>query len=56
MDIVFGPEISLGNIHYGLLFMDGYSRMTYTHPLLNLTSDIHKQLEVLFAHLGFHPK
>jgi hypothetical protein len=22
MDIVFGPEISIGNIHYGLLFVD----------------------------------
>jgi hypothetical protein len=22
MDIVFGPEISVGNIHYGLLFTD----------------------------------
>jgi len=28
MDIVFGPAISLGNIHYGLLFMDRYSHMT----------------------------
>jgi len=22
MDIVFGPDISIGNIHYGLLFTD----------------------------------
>ena len=29
MDIVFGPAISLGNIHYGLLFTDRFSRMTY---------------------------
>jgi len=28
MDIIFGPAISLGNIHYGLLFMDRYSHMT----------------------------
>jgi hypothetical protein len=56
MDIIFGPAISLGNIHYGLLFTDRYSRMTYIYPLHNLTSDIHKQLEAFFAHLGFSPK
>ena len=33
MDIVFGPDISVGNIHYGLLFTDRYSRMTYIYPL-----------------------
>jgi hypothetical protein len=37
MDIVFGPDISIGNIHYGLLFTDRYSRMTYIYPLQNLT-------------------
>jgi hypothetical protein len=40
MDIVFGPDIAVGNIHYGLLFTDCYSRMTYLYPLQNLTSDI----------------
>jgi hypothetical protein len=56
MDIVFGPDISIGNIHYGLLFTDRFSRMTYIHPLQNLTTDIRKQLESFFAHLGFSPK
>jgi hypothetical protein len=27
MDSVFGPNISIGNIHYGLLFTDHFSRM-----------------------------
>jgi hypothetical protein len=56
MDIVFGPDISLGNIHYGLLFTDRFSRMTYVYSLTNLTSDIRKQLEAFFAHLGFTPQ
>jgi hypothetical protein len=56
MDIVFGPEVSLGNVHYALLFTDRYSRMTYLYPLQNLTSDIRKQMESFFAHLGFVPK
>ncbi len=56
MDIVFSPDISIGNIHYGLLFTDHYSRMTYICPLQNLTSDIKKQMEAFFAHLGFVPK
>jgi hypothetical protein len=56
MDIVFGTDISIGNVHYGLLFMDQYSHMTYIYPLQNLTSDIRKQLDVFFAHLGFLPK
>jgi hypothetical protein len=56
MDIVFGPDISIGNIHYGLLFTDRYSRMTYIYPLKNLNSDIRKQIEAFFAHLGFSPK
>ena len=42
MDIVFGPDVSLGNIHYGLLFTDRFSRMTYRYPLQNLTMDICK--------------
>ncbi len=28
MDIVFGPDIALSNVHYGLLFTDRFSRMT----------------------------
>jgi len=56
MDIVFGPDIALGNVHHGLLFTDRFSRMTYVYPLQNLTSDIRKQLETFFAHLGCLPK
>jgi hypothetical protein len=40
MDIIFGPEFLIGNIHYGIIFMDRYSRMTYIYPLHNLTLDI----------------
>jgi hypothetical protein len=56
MDIVFGPDISIGNIHYGLLFTDRFSRMTYIYPLQKLATDIKKQMESFFAHLGFSPK
>ncbi len=56
MDIVFGPEVAIGNVHYGLLFTDRFSRMTYIYPLRNLTYDIPKQLAAFFAHLGFVPK
>ncbi len=55
MDIVFGPDVALNNIHYALLFTDRYSRMTYLYPLQNLTTDIRKQLEAFFAHIGFTP-
>jgi hypothetical protein len=55
MDIVFGPELAIGNIHFGLLFTDRFSWMTYIYPLWNLTTDIPKQLEAFFAHLGFSP-
>jgi hypothetical protein len=55
-DIVFRPDIALENVHYGLLFTDRFSRMTYIYPLKILTSDIRKQLEAFFAHLGFLPK
>jgi hypothetical protein len=55
MDIVFGPEISIGNIHYGLIFTDRYSRLTYLYPLHNLTSDIPRQLQAFFAHIGLVP-
>jgi hypothetical protein len=56
MDIVFGPDVALANVHYGLLFTDRYSHMTYIYPLHNLTSDIPKHLDAFFAHLGFLPK
>jgi hypothetical protein len=55
MDIVFGPEISIGNVHYGLMFTDHHSRMTYIHPLQNLKVDIPKQIAAFFAHLAFVP-
>jgi len=56
LDIVFGPDIAVGNVHYGLICVDRFSRMTYMYPLQNLTSDIQKQLESFFAHLGMIPK
>jgi hypothetical protein len=56
MDIVFGPEISIGNIHYGLIFTDRFSRMTYIYPLQNLTMGIKKQMEYFFAHIGIIPR
>jgi len=56
IDIVFGPEISVGNIHYGLLCVDRCTRMTYIYPLQNLSSDIPKQLQLFFSHLGIIPK
>jgi hypothetical protein len=56
LDIIFGPEISVGNVHYGLLFTDCYSRMTYLYLLHNLTSDIPKQMEAFFAHIGIIPQ
>ena len=56
VDIVFGPEVSIGNIHYGLLFVDRFSRVSYIYPLQNLTWDIRRQLDAFFAHLGFLPK
>jgi len=31
MDIVFGPDITVGKFHYGLLFRDCFSRMTYIY-------------------------
>jgi hypothetical protein len=49
MDIIFGPDIAIGNIHYGFLFTDRFSRMTYLYPLQNHTSDIKKQMEAFFA-------
>jgi hypothetical protein len=56
MDVVFGPEIAIGNIHYGLLLSDRFSRMNYLYPLHNLTSDIPRQLQAFFAHIGCLPK
>jgi len=55
LDIVFGPEVAIRDVHYALLFSDRYSRMNYVYPLHNLTSDIPKQLQAFFAHLGFTP-
>jgi hypothetical protein len=49
MGIVFGPEVALGNTHYGLLFFDRFSRMTYIYPLQNLITDIKKQLDAFFC-------
>jgi hypothetical protein len=48
-DIIFGPEVVLANVHYGLLFTDCFSRMTYIFPLQNLNADIIKQLDHFFA-------
>jgi hypothetical protein len=56
MGIIFGPEVSIGNINYGLLFSDHYSQMTYIYPLQNLMTDIPKQLEAFFAHIGIIPR
>jgi hypothetical protein len=55
LDIVFGPEVSVGNVHYGLICVDRLSRMTYIYPLQNLTTDIRKQLELFFSHIGMIP-
>jgi hypothetical protein len=55
-DIVFGPEVAIGNVHYGLLFMDRFSWMNYMYPLQNLTTDIKEQIETFFAHIGFSPR
>jgi hypothetical protein len=55
MDIVFGPEVAIGNTHYALLFSDQYSRMNYIYPLQNLTSEIPKQMEAFFAHISRLP-
>ena len=35
------------------MFTDRHSRMTYIYPLHNLTTDMLKQIEAFFAHLGF---
>jgi len=42
MDIIFRPDVSIGNVHYGLNFVDRYSHMTYIYQLQNLHSDIQK--------------
>jgi hypothetical protein len=52
----FGPDIAIGNVHYGLLFTDRFSKMTYLYPLQNVTSDIKKQMEAFFAHIGCVPR
>ncbi len=46
----------MGNVHYGLICVDRHSRMTYIYPLRNLTTDIQKQLESFFFHIGMVPK
>jgi hypothetical protein len=56
LDIVFGPDIAIGYIHYGLLCIDHYSLMSYLYPLQNLAGDIQKRLEFFFAHIGIIPK
>jgi hypothetical protein len=56
MDIDFGLDVAVGNIHYGLLFTDRFSGMTYLYPLQKLTSDIPKQMQAFFAHIGSPPK
>jgi hypothetical protein len=56
MDIVFGPEVAIGNVHYGLLFTDCFSRMNYIYPLQNLTSDIPRQMNAFFTHIDMYPK
>jgi hypothetical protein len=56
LDIVFGPEVSVGNLHYALICADRFSRMTYIYPLQNLTTDIRKQVESFFSHLGIIPR
>jgi hypothetical protein len=56
LDIIFGPEVAIGNVHFGLLLVDQSSRMTYLYPLQNLTTDIQRQLEYFFAHIGMIPK
>jgi len=33
VDIVFGPKVALANVHYGLIFTDRFSWMTYIFPL-----------------------
>jgi hypothetical protein len=33
LDKFCGPEVSIGNVHYGLLCVDRFSRMTYMYPL-----------------------
>jgi len=55
MDIVFGPEVSIENVHYGLLFVDHFSRMSYVYPLQNLRQDIKKQLESFLLILALFP-
>jgi hypothetical protein len=56
MDIVFGLEVSIGNIHYGLPCVDHFVRMTFVYPLHNLTPDIPKQMETFLAHFGMVPE
>jgi hypothetical protein len=56
VDIIFGPEVSVGNVHYGLICVDRHSHMTYIYSLQNLTTDIQKQLELFFSHIVMVPR
>jgi len=56
LDIVFGPEISIGNIHFGLLCVDRFSRMSLLYPLQNLTGNFPRQLDAFFAFIGMVPR
>ncbi len=49
VDIVFGPKVALANVHYGIIFTDRFSRMTYRFPLQNLNQVIIKQLDNFFC-------
>jgi hypothetical protein len=55
MNNVFSPDVSVGNIHYGLLFSDRFSQMIYLYPLQNLTTVIPQQLQAFYAHIGRNP-
>lgn len=48
MGIVFGPDVSLGKIHYGDLFSDLCSGTTLVFPLQNSTTDIPQKTKCSF--------
>jgi hypothetical protein len=54
LDIILAQKFR-SDVHSGLICVDRYSRMTYIYPLKNLTTDIQKQLELFFSHLGLLP-
>jgi hypothetical protein len=56
-DIVFGPEVSIGIIHYGLLCFYHYSRISfYLYLLQNLTSDYKNSLNLSLPTLALFQK